>query len=526
MSSKSHEATHTEDAAISVPDSTDQGESGKLKMIIQLVKKCFGVKDIATMRISLPASLLEPIPNLEYWHYLDRADFFAAINDSNDPFERMLAVIRFAFTKDLRHVHGRVIKPYNSVLGEHFRAHWDVVPASLQEEHDADRVSVRSGQSSDLSAGSSSTSNLPSSTKQTSSTPATSFTTSSQDTRTRVVYLTEQISHHPPVSAFYASCPSKHIEMKGIDQIVAKVTGSATVRISPGQFTKGIFISLNGGPGAGESYHISHITAHVNGILRGSFYVTLSDSMIITCKRDAHSSYRTIVEYKEESWLGRAHYLIEGVIHVVYDSDDSNQIAQWTKVRQVPHNRVAAVLDGCWRGKVRWKRVGILSYPQTTSTAASSPNPSHAQLPTPILPAASVSKADVLRSSDEEWQPLIDLDSLQVLEKEVRPVDKQLPQESRKLWKTVTDKLINKEYSDATREKHVIEQRQRDEAAERKRKGVEFVSRYFENDTDRGFADLTAEGKKAIEEELAETSGSCIEGIDQGVQLGPASPTS
>jgi hypothetical protein len=29
-------------------------------------------------RLSLPASLLEPIPNLEYWQYADRADIFAA----------------------------------------------------------------------------------------------------------------------------------------------------------------------------------------------------------------------------------------------------------------------------------------------------------------------------------------------------------------------------------------------------------------------------------------------------------------
>lgn len=34
---------------ISVPDSGDTGEGGKLKMIIQLVKKAFGVKDIAAM---------------------------------------------------------------------------------------------------------------------------------------------------------------------------------------------------------------------------------------------------------------------------------------------------------------------------------------------------------------------------------------------------------------------------------------------------------------------------------------------
>jgi oxysterol-binding protein-related protein 9/10/11 len=81
---------------ISVADSGDSGEGGRLKMIIALVKKSLGVKDIAAMfvasffisssplltpsprRLSLPASLLEPIPNLEYSHYLDRPDLFAA----------------------------------------------------------------------------------------------------------------------------------------------------------------------------------------------------------------------------------------------------------------------------------------------------------------------------------------------------------------------------------------------------------------------------------------------------------------
>lgn len=34
---------------ISVPDSEDTGETGKLKMIVQLVRKCMGIKDIASM---------------------------------------------------------------------------------------------------------------------------------------------------------------------------------------------------------------------------------------------------------------------------------------------------------------------------------------------------------------------------------------------------------------------------------------------------------------------------------------------
>lgn len=46
---------------------------------------------------------------------------FAAIGDSEDPLDRMLEVLRFWFTKDLKYIHGKPCKPYNSALGEFFR---------------------------------------------------------------------------------------------------------------------------------------------------------------------------------------------------------------------------------------------------------------------------------------------------------------------------------------------------------------------------------------------------------------------
>ena len=42
---------HEQEAAIAVPDSGDSGEGGKLKMIVQLPKKCLGVKDLAAMYV-------------------------------------------------------------------------------------------------------------------------------------------------------------------------------------------------------------------------------------------------------------------------------------------------------------------------------------------------------------------------------------------------------------------------------------------------------------------------------------------
>lgn len=515
---------HEDDApAVSVPDTGDTGDSGKLKMIVQLVKKCLGVKDIASMRLSLPASLLEPIPNLEYWHYLDRPDLFAAINDSEDEFERMLAAIRFSFSKDLRHIRGKVCKPYNSVLGEHFQSHWDVIPVSYPSDPTEPPIqhlfvstaadpspsatpmqsippsphngpSETSSMRSTKSARSGNNPSLFSNGAGSSLTPATSLAASVSNlnlgveeddgemieedevpetpeaSRVRIAFLTEQISHHPPVSAYYASCPARNIEMLGIDQIAARVSGT-TVRVGPGEFNKGIFVRITGGHGKGEQYQITHPVASVNGILRGSFYVTLSESTIITCSGGKPGEkLRTIIEFKEESWLGRAMYHIEGVIHSYTVGEKG--VDEWTRVKHVPKSRAIAYLDGSWRHVVRWRRANEKS---------------------------------------DDWSTLIDLSTLHAVPKIVRPLEEQSPRESRKLWEEVTNKLLNKEYSEATKHKQAIEQRQRDEAAERKRKGVEFVPVFFDKDISDGIPSLTDAGRKALEGEFGASAAHPLE---------------
>jgi hypothetical protein len=90
-------------------------------------------------------------------------------------------------------------------------------------------------------------------------------------------------------------------------------------------------------------------------------------------------------------------------------------------------------------------------------------------LPKPSIPSAAASRADVTTTA-EGGQTLIDVNEGP---KGVRPIDNQHPFESHRLWRNVTDNLLNKEYSDAMKEKVAIEQKQRDDAAERKRKGVE-----------------------------------------------------
>ncbi|KAJ6577974.1 hypothetical protein B0H19DRAFT_907938, partial [Mycena capillaripes] len=63
---------------------------------------------------------------------------------------------------------------------------------------------------------------------------------------------------------------------------------------------------------------------------------------------------RTIIEYKEESWLGRGHDLLKSVMHTVVEGEMQHN--DWTKGRHVPQARVVAVFDGSWRRRIRWRR--------------------------------------------------------------------------------------------------------------------------------------------------------------------------
>ena len=137
-------------------------------------------------------------------------------------------------------------------------------------------------------------------------------------------------------------------------------------------------------------------------------------------------------------------------------------------MKHVPRNRVVAQFEGTWKGQIRYKHVNLslLSsvYGYSGSTASLAP---------PTASSSSLASKHSQSSTGGDWHPLIDLSELRVVPMGVRSMQKQLPNESRKLWENVTSHLLNKNYSDATKAKQQIEQRQRDEAEARKRKGEE-----------------------------------------------------
>ncbi|KAL8633642.1 hypothetical protein Q9189_000590 [Teloschistes chrysophthalmus] len=263
----------------------------------------------------------------------------------------------------------------------------------------------------------------------------------------RVSYLTEQTSHHPPVSAFWVDCPVKGISACGFDQLSAKFTGT-TVRVTPGAHNLGIFINIQHRDN--EEYRLTHPAAQLAGILRGSLSITVADTCYVTCPK---SRIKVILHYLEEGWLGKAQNRVLGVVFH-YDPDNDTT----TKIKDVSEKDVLARLEGCWQDQVRY----------------------------------------TLKDSKDS-QLLIDLNPLWPTPKIIPPENQQLPTESRRFWHGVTEAILNKQYGQATKVKQELEERQREKATARKDNGVEFEPRFFTQALmSNGKPELNEEGRRAL----------------------------
>jgi hypothetical protein len=74
----------------------------------------------------------------------------------------------------------------------------------------------------------------------------------------------------------------------------------------------------------------------------------------------------------------------------------------------------------------------------------------------------------------QDAELFIDVNALHTIKKQVKPISQQEANESRRLWKEVTAGLKFNDIDKATSAKQTLEQKQRDEAKERKEAGLEW----------------------------------------------------
>ncbi|XP_045601770.1 oxysterol-binding protein-related protein 11 isoform X2 [Procambarus clarkii] len=136
-------------------------------------------------RVTLPTFILERRSLLEMFaDFLGHPDYFVRIGEANSPEERIQQVVKWYLTSIHVGRNGSVAKkPYNPIIGEVFHCSWRIPRISDSASESTETSDSKSAEGKKNS----------------------SYIT--------IKFSAEQVSHHPPVSAFYFECPEKQLSI-------------------------------------------------------------------------------------------------------------------------------------------------------------------------------------------------------------------------------------------------------------------------------------------------------------------------
>ncbi|KXS09277.1 hypothetical protein M427DRAFT_160836 [Gonapodya prolifera JEL478] len=409
--------------------SAGDGEQSKLKALLGFLRNAIGVKDIASLRVSLPASVLDAISFLEHCDIMQHPELFSVINDSSDPVERMIAVVRWALSTNRLHM-GKLMKSYNPIIGERFRAIW--TPASSTEPNLASitlsppsvHLEARTATPSTLVA------DLPPSPSSVATTivspPAGVGNAAGQP---QVTYFAEQLAHHPPKSAQFYADTEHGVEYSGIVHMGAKFTGTS-LRL---RHHHGGTVRLRRPDGTMEEYRISLATPVIRGVVVLSPYMAFTDYLVITCRS---TGLRSVVEFVDEKWYSRVRkFNITGRISR-YDPGQASPLPP-----RAHHHSSSSRANDMHRNPL------ATLYPGETNLYA--------------LGGSWNEVVTIKSEATGQESVLLDMTAQGVGKRWTLPVESQDAMESHVVWKSVTDAIGRKDYNAATKAKHAIEDAQR-----------------------------------------------------------------
>ncbi|OMJ24321.1 Oxysterol-binding protein-like protein [Smittium culicis] len=205
-------------------------------IILSMVSQLTTNMDLS--RVTLPTFVLETRSFTErITDFFTHPDFLLGANNSSDPIERFVMGVKYYMSGWHIHPTG-VKKPYNPVLGEFFRSKHIL------------------------------------------------------ESNKKAYYISEQVSHHPPVSAFYYTFPDEEIHIEGELRPKGKFYGN-----SVGVHLKGetrVLLKKHG-----EEYVLSYPNMYARGILFGKMFLEIGEKSMIECKK---SDLVFKVEFKTKSF--------------------------------------------------------------------------------------------------------------------------------------------------------------------------------------------------------------------------------
>ncbi|XP_056157176.1 oxysterol-binding protein-related protein 11-like isoform X2 [Lampris incognitus] len=241
-------------------------------------------------RVVLPTFILEKRSLLEmYADFMSHPDLFLAITDGSSPEDRMVRFVEYYLTSFHEGRKGAIAKkPYNPIIGETFHCSW--------------RVPKRPEAAREPSAG----------------------TAAPQDCY-QVRFVAEQVSHHPPVSGFYAECQEKRMCVNTHVWTKSKFMGMS---IGVSMIGEGCLYLLE----HDEEYTFTLPCAYARSILTVP-WVELGGKVNVTC---AKTGYSAVITFQTKPFYG-------GKLHKVT-----------AEVRHNPTNAVVCRVQGEWNGTLEF----------------------------------------------------------------------------------------------------------------------------------------------------------------------------
>jgi len=251
------------------PDDTSILDEDEGSIILSLISQLRVGMDLS--KVTFPTFVLEPRSMLErITDFMAHPDLIFGAELCEEPEERFIRVLQYYLAG--WHIKPKgVKKPYNPVLGEFFRCRYDYPNG------------------------------------------------------TQGFYIAEQVSHHPPISAFYYVSPANRIVIVGEFRPKSKFLGNSVSTTMEGESR----ITLMGRPEDAE-YVLTMPNMYARGILFGKMVQEVGDSC--TVRNSTHDLYADI-DFKTKGFFSGTYNAISG--RVKRGSTELGDISgKWSEVME------------------------------------------------------------------------------------------------------------------------------------------------------------------------------------------------
>lgn len=297
-----------DEAYCTAEESENQSVEEHKSVILHLVSQLKLGMDLT--KVVLPTFILEPRSLLEmYADFFAHPDLFVKIPDGLTAEDRILSVVEFYLTSFHAGRKGSLAKkPYNPILGETFHCSWKVPMSSNAKQPSTNSHIDHSSTVSDDG---------------------------------RVSFVAEQLSHHPPISGFYAECPSKQLCFNAHIWTKSKFYGMSIGVVNQGV---GVISLLE----HNEDYVITFPSTYCRSILTFP-WVELGGKVNITC---AKTGYNASVTFHTKPFYG-------GKLHRVTG-----------EVKNTSSGKVICKVNGEWNGQIELNFTSHQEEPKVINTEA------------------------------------------------------------------------------------------------------------------------------------------------------------